>query len=633
MGKRRELVTGRRSIVAVWLSLFLVMSGNFACGFGDPDLRDSKITFGSSDLVYDDPPDRDLFSLAQRFMSNRVQDGTSIRNQNVGNESIKEGSLAHFWVVDPTDAYSYEIEGALSVISDHAYWYLDRNVETGLVKEIQQAADGFEDSIRPALVSAFGDLSALSEGGNEHLTVLNTPLRGILGYYSASNEYPRSISPYSNEAQIIYIDPLKSRPGGAKYMSALAHEFQHAVHWSADPGEEAWVNEGMSEMAEDLVTGRISSISHFLINSDVQLNYWPANIEMTGPHYGASALFFTYLAKRFEGNETLRDLVSEPTDGIAGIDVYVSRHGLSFEDVFADWIIANYLDSLDDRYGYPDMFVRVRDQVYITDYGVREEHLPQYSARYIELRLPEGAARLNFVGDQSVPQFGTRCKGGNHCWWSNRGDSIDTRLVRKMRLGESDNPTLTFWVWYDIEKNWDYAYVVASNDNGETWSTLEGSGTTEANPLGLNYGHGYTGSSGGWVKETVDLSRYSGQDILIGFEYVTDEAVYLDGLVIDEIEISPNVFFDDVEQEMDWQAEGFERTRGLLPQHYVVQVMEISDDGVVDIWRVNLDEVNRGWKRIEGFGSKLDRAIVVIAPITRGTHHRGGYSLEFGPTD
>ena len=119
--------------------------------------------------------------------------------------------------------------------------------------------------------------------------------------------------------------------------------------------------------------------------------------------------------------------------------------------------------------------------------------------------------------------------------------------MRKIRLGESDNPTLTFWVWYDIEKNWDYAYVVASNDNGETWSTLEGSGTTEANPLGLNYGHGYTGSSDGWVKETVDLSRYSGQDILIGFEYVTDEAVYLDGLVIDEIEISPNVFFDDVE--------------------------------------------------------------------------------------
>ena len=36
------------------------------------------------------------------------------------------------------------------------------------------------------------------------------------------------------------------------YETVLAHEFQHMVHWNNDRNEETWVNEGMSELAQEV---------------------------------------------------------------------------------------------------------------------------------------------------------------------------------------------------------------------------------------------------------------------------------------------------------------------------------------------------------------------------------------------
>ena len=48
---------------------------------------------------------------------------------------------------------------------------------------------------------------------------------------------------------LIYIDAIGLSPDAPGYQAVLAHELQHAVHWAADPGEETWLNEGLSELA------------------------------------------------------------------------------------------------------------------------------------------------------------------------------------------------------------------------------------------------------------------------------------------------------------------------------------------------------------------------------------------------
>lgn len=121
---------------------------------------------------------------------------------------------------------------------------------------------------------------------------------------------------------------------------------------------------------------------------------------------------------------------------------------------------------------------------------------------------------------------------------NNYPDMIDLSMIRKIDLRDVNNAILTFWTWYSMETDWDYAYVVVSSDNGSTWSTVPGTLTTNNDPNGNNIGNGITGSSGGiWAKETMDLTAYKGKDVLLGFKFKSDQAINDEGFYIDDIEI------------------------------------------------------------------------------------------------
>lgn len=112
--------------------------------------------------------------------------------------------------------------------------------------------------------------------------------------------------------------------------------------------------------------------------------------------------------------------------------------------------------------------------------------------------------------------------------------------------------TLRARIWYNIENNWDYAYVEVSSDLGQSWATLPGNITTNTNPNGTNRGNGITGSSADLFAEAkFPLNLYVGDDILIRFSYETDGAVLNEGIYVDniypvmtfasEVEIDPSV--------------------------------------------------------------------------------------------
>ena len=63
---------------------------------------------------------------------------------------------------------------------------------------------------------------------------------------------------------------------------------------------------------------------------------------------GAAYLFMAYFLQRF-GEEMTRAVVSQPDNGTQGFDSALRKAGLdlTFEDVFADWTIANYVSDFD----------------------------------------------------------------------------------------------------------------------------------------------------------------------------------------------------------------------------------------------------------------------------------------------
>ena len=131
--------------------------------------------------------------------------------------------------------------------------------------------------------------------------------------------------------------------------------------------------------------------------------------------------------------------------------------------------------------------------------------------------------------------------------WSNRGDELISFLQRRADLTDATAPSLQFKHWYQIEPDWDYAYVRVSRDDGNTWEFLNtsGCGGTATDPNGNNRAiaesGGITGNSGGWVECTLDLTQYAGGPVLIRWEYDTDQAVTEPGWAVDNVSVSAGV--------------------------------------------------------------------------------------------
>jgi len=142
---------------------------------------------------------------------------------------------------------------------------------------------------------------------------------------------------------------------------------------------------------------------------------------------------------------------------------------------------------------------------------------------------------------------------GDYFYFSGSGNNLDNSMTRSVTLPASA-PSLTAKVKYDIELDWDYAYLTV---NGTPVATNL---STNTNPNGQNFGNGITNNSGGnWVDLTADLSAYAGQTVTIGFRYWTDVAVANPGFFVDNIAISSQPL-DGGETDPGWAYSGFVRT-------------------------------------------------------------------------
>ena len=81
------------------------------------------------------------------------------------------------------------------------------------------------------------------------------------------------------------------------------------------------------------------------------------------------------------------------------------------------------------------------------------------------------------------------------------------------------------------------------------------------------------------MRESADLSPYSGQEVLVRFEYITDDAIHGRGLCLDSFAIPVLGWQDDTESPGDWDAQGFVRVNHRIPQDYLVQVIRQPASG------------------------------------------------------
>ena len=260
--------------------------------------------------------------------------------------------------------------------------------------------------------------------------------------------------------------------------------------------------------------------------------------------------------------------------------------------------------------------------------SVNEQHsatLPQFSADYLELSSSAEPFYLNFNGTETNRILPHSDQTDNYCWWGNKGDSIDSTLTTTVDLSDVMTANLHFKAWYSIENSWDYAYVTISLDKGETWEIAKGSSSSSVNPLGIGYGPGYTGDSGGWLSEAVNLTPYAGSEILLRFEYITDESRHDIGLCIDDVSIPELDFFDSMDEtDSVWLSRGFIRTKNIIPQPYLVQLIEIGDE--VTVQTMSLDELGTGRFLINP-STVVSRRIITVSPTSKNTTLPASYTI------
>jgi hypothetical protein len=345
------------------------------------------------------------------------------------------------------------------------------------------------------------------------------------------------------------------------------------------------------------------------------------------------------------GSQATQALVSEGLNGLESVDevlqdleIMEPETGLPItaDSFFLDWVVTNYLKdeyNVDDRFkyhSYPQAPILEPTEVIDGCSSVRlQRDVHQYGADYIQINCREDFT-LNFGGQESVQVIPQYPYSGDFAFWSNKGDQSDMKLTREFDFRGVDGPIiLHYWTWFDLEEKYDYVFLEVST-NGEDWKIIRTPSSTNDNPSGNSYGWGYNGISGGngsWIKEEVDLSNYAGEVIQLRFEYITDDAVNGEGLLIDKLSIPAIDYFTDFEDDNGgWIPEGFVRIQIDLPQTYQLAIMYLGD-----VPRVEYQQVMNGNQislPIKAGTFQSNGIILVVTGTTRYTRQLAEYWIE-----
>lgn len=558
--------------------------------------------------------------------------------------SRRAGETDQFWVTNTDTNESYQVDATLRYVTDHLYFWVEDGVSFDQ-DNLEQLSDTFENEIYPTNREFFGSEWSPGVDGDVHLYILYARELGgnVAGYFSSADELHPLAHEYSNAHEMFMLSAQYVALDEEFAYSVLAHEFQHMIHWYRDRNEESWMNEGFSELAAFLNGYDVGGADWLYVQDpDIQLNTWPNDPNATTPHYGNSFLFLAYFLDRF-GEDATKALVADPENGMKSIDNVLAQIGatdpktgepLTSDDVFADWAVTSYLQdsSVDDgRYDYHSYSNAPRpaetENISSCPTGIETREVHQYGVDYIRIDC-EGEATLRFEGSVQVEVVPENPHSGDYAFWSNRGDESDMTLTQTFDFSDVSGPlTLSYWTWYDIEEDYDYLYLTASTDGGETWQILETPSGTDEDPSGNGYGWGYNGVSRRWIEESVDISQFAGEaQVSLRFEYVTDAAVNGEGFLLDDISIPEIDYNSDFEDgDGGWEAEGWVRIENILPQTFRLTLISYGDETTVEQIEISAD--NSAEIPIQ-IGRDVEEVVLVVSGTTPFTRQQAAYRFE-----
>ncbi|MDP3963681.1 MAG: hypothetical protein Q8Q39_04240 [bacterium] len=282
------------------------------------------------------------------------------------------GNSESFFVEPAYDVRSRpSVTATLQFAGARAYLYVENTYLDSLVpdqraaflEQGQELVSEFDQRIYPLVTQTYGVPWEPGIDNDVHITILLTQLsEQTAGYFNPRDEFERVYVPGSNEREMIYLNTRFI--GGGRAKTFLAHEFQHLIsfYWKdklLGTGDDVWLNELRSEYVPTLLgydaVYNGSNLEHrvntFLRQPGDSVTEWTNH-----PYdYGPIALFGQYLADQYTAN-IFGEMLRARTTGFQAVEDALRALAKpdSFEDVFANWMIANYLNDISQfaRHGY-----------------------------------------------------------------------------------------------------------------------------------------------------------------------------------------------------------------------------------------------------------------------------------------
>jgi immune inhibitor A len=275
------------------------------------------------------------------------------------------------------------------------------------------------------------------------------------------------------------------------------------------------------------------------------------------------------------------DYTIEPENGGVGVFAHEFGHDLGLPDLYDTtggsdnatgfWSIMSVGSwASDSRYALGDKPVHMGAWEKLT-LGWLDETLAQVELgadTVVDLGPAEGATRgknqalrVNLPPlTQTTNVFPVDGADANY-FYSGTGDGIDVNMTRAFAAAAAT--PISFRAAWDIELDWDYAYLEAQVAG--VWQPVQTSASTSTNPNGQNFGFGITGASAGWVTVTATLPAGTAA---LRFRHWTDGAFSMTGFAVDSIALAGTV--DDATNPALWTLNGFRQlTNGQYTQTFV----------------------------------------------------------------
>ncbi|MDR1900513.1 MAG: hypothetical protein LBQ55_10925 [Treponema sp.] len=304
-----------------------------------------------------------------------------------------------FYTLDLVDNSWYGVsavklaEGVHCIIYADVYAFLtiDQSWGTAIVDKYEDTTNGIYKKITAVFKNTtHPDKTIEDMDGNNKVIFLLLDIQDgyagtggyVAGYFHPYHMYASSTNPYSNQADMLFMDINPGKPSppesaaGKVFYSTMAHELQHLINWSItkDIGRstvETWLDEGLAAAAE-YVYGDESADRVNYFNSDPydtilygnNFFYWSGAWDNDVlADYSTAYLFFRWLGIHGGGNGIYTNIINSSysdyravtTNAAAiatGIDAGASAEAAKWQALLSGWMRANITHHASNYFGY-----------------------------------------------------------------------------------------------------------------------------------------------------------------------------------------------------------------------------------------------------------------------------------------